>query len=138
VPIGVGVVALVVYARELDALAAGPEVAASLGVAVGRTQVIVFAVASLLVGVATAVVGPIGFIGLIVPHSLRPILGPDHRLLIPASVICGAGALAICDTIARSVIPLNHLPTGAVTAVIGAVFFLGILFAHKRRASWGA
>jgi iron complex transport system permease protein len=138
-PIVIGLLALVVYARELDALAAGPEVAASLGVAVGRTQVVVFAIASLLVGMAIAVVGPIGFIGLIVPHSLRAILGPDHRLLLPASIICGAGALTVCDTLARTILPLNHLPTGAVTAVIGAVFFLFILFGHKRRAAmWGA
>jgi iron complex transport system permease protein len=137
-PILVGLAVLVAYARELDALAAGPEVAASLGVAVTRTQTIIFAVASLLVGVSIAVVGPIGFIGLVLPHAMRALLGPDHRLLLPASIFGGATALVICDTTARTLIPWNHLPTGAVTAVIGAVFFLAILVGQKRRAAlWG-
>lgn len=138
VPIAVGLVVLFIYGRELNALAAGPEVAASLGVAVARTQVIVFAVASLLVGAAIALAGPIGFIGLIVPHTLRALLGPDHRLLVPASMFGGAVLLVVCDTLARTVIAPAHLPTGAVTAVLGGPFFLYILVAQKKRAAvWG-
>jgi iron complex transport system permease protein len=137
-PIGVALVVLVVYARELNALAAGPDVAASLGVAVGRTQTVIFATASLLVGAAIAVVGPIGFIGLIVPHALRALLGPDHRLLLPASMLGGSVVLAVCDTLARTVVPLHHLPTGAVTAVLGVPFFVVILVGQKQRALlWG-
>ena len=135
VPIAVGLVVLFIYGRELNALAAGPEVAASLGVAVARTQVIVFAVASLLVGAAIALAGPIGFIGLIVPHTLRALLGPDHRLLVPASMFGGAVLLVVCDTLARTVIAPAHLPTGAVTAVLGGPFFLYILVAQKKRAA---
>jgi len=138
VPIGLCLVVLVVYARELDALAAGPEVAASLGVAVSRTQLIVFAVASLLVGAAIALAGPIGFIGLIVPHTLRALLGPDHRVLVPASMFGGAILLVVCDTLARTIIAPAHLPTGALTAVLGGPFFLFILVSQKRRAAvWG-
>ena len=138
VPIGIGLVVLFAYGRELNALAAGPEVAASLGVAVARTQVLVFAVASLLVGAAIALAGPIGFIGLIVPHTLRALLGPDHRLLVPASMFGGAVLLVVCDTLARTVIAPAHLPTGAVTAVLGGPFFMYILVAQKRRAAvWG-
>jgi iron complex transport system permease protein len=137
-PIGFALVVLVAYARELNALAAGPEVAASLGVAVGRTQTVIFGTASLLVGAAIAVVGPIGFIGLIVPHALRAVLGPDHRLLLPASMFGGAIVLVLCDTLARTVVPLHHLPTGAVTAVLGVPFFLVILVGQKQRALlWG-
>src|SRR4029079_9337214 len=77
-PIAIALVVLMAYARELNALAAGPDVAASLGVAVGGTQTVVFTTASLLVGAAIAVVGPIGFVGLIVPHALRAVLGADH------------------------------------------------------------
>ncbi|MFN0247127.1 MAG: FecCD family ABC transporter permease [Kofleriaceae bacterium] len=129
---------LVAYGRELNALAAGPDVAASLGVAVGRTQVIVFVVASLLVGAAIAVAGPIGFVGLIVPHTLRALLGPDHRLLLPASVFGGATLLVVCDTISRTLLVLAQLPTGAVTAVLGGPFFIAILVRQKRRAAmWG-
>lgn len=138
IPIGIGLVVLVIHARELNALAAGVEVAASLGVAVQRTQTVVFIVSSLLVGAAIAVVGPIGFVGLIVPHALRGIIGPDHRLLLPASMFGGAVLLALCDTLARTIVPMHHLPTGAVTAVLGGPFFVGILLRQKRRAAmWG-
>jgi len=136
IPIASGFVVLVLHARALDALAAGPEVAASLGVAVERTQTVVFVVASLLVGCAIALVGPIGFVGLIVPHALRGLIGPDHRLLLPASILGGAVLLVLCDTLARTIVPMHHLPTGAVTAVLGGPFFVGILLRQKSRASF--
>jgi len=136
-PILGGLALLLAYARELNALAAGPEAAASVGVSVARTQVVVFAVASLLVGAAIALAGPIGFIGLIVPHALRAILGPDHRVLLPASILGGAVLLTVCDTLARTIAP-DQLPTGAVTAVLGGPFFVMILLGQKRRAAmWG-
>jgi iron complex transport system permease protein len=106
----------------------------------GRNDLLMtlFAVASLLVGSAIAVVGPIGFVGLVVPHALRAIIGPDHRALLPASMFGGAIVLTICDTLARTIIPWNHLPTGAVTAVLGVPLFFGILLANKSKASlWG-
>jgi iron complex transport system permease protein len=138
VPIGIGLVVLVLYARELNALAAGPEVAASLGVAVARTEVVILAVASLLVGVAIALAGPIGFVGLVVPHTLRALIGPDHRLLVPASMFGGATLLVVCDTLARTLTAPAHLPTGAVTAVLGGPFFIFILVQRKRYAAlWG-
>jgi iron complex transport system permease protein len=137
-PILGGLLVLMAYGRELNALAAGPEAAASVGVAVGRTQVVVFAIASLLVGAAIAVAGPIGFVGLIVPHALRSVIGPDHRVLIPASVLGGAVLLTVCDTLARTVTAPAQLPTGAVTAVLGGPFFVFILLGQKRRAAmWG-
>jgi iron complex transport system permease protein len=134
-PIAAALVGLVAHARALDALAAGPELAASLGVEVGRAQLVVFALASLLVGVSVALAGPIGFVGLIVPHALRARLGPDHRVLVPASICGGAALLVVCDTLARTVVPARHLPAGAVTAVLGGGFFLAILVRHKRHAA---
>jgi iron complex transport system permease protein len=137
-PIFGGLVVLVLYSKEMNALAAGEEVAASLGVRVARTQVVLFIVSSLLVGSSIAVVGPIGFVGLVVPHALRAIIGPDHRALLPASMFGGAIVLTICDTLARTVIPWHLLPTGAVTAVLGVPIFFTILIANKRKASlWG-
>ena len=134
-PILTGLVVLVFYSRELNALAAGPEVAASLGVSVGRTQTAVFVVASLLVGVSISLAGPIGFIGLVVPHALRAVIGPDHRLLIPASILGGAIVLTLCDVLARTLFaPARLLPTGAVTTVLGIPVFFVILLGHKRRA----
>ncbi len=137
-PILFGIVVLIAFARELDALAAGPEAAASVGVAVARTQVIVFAVSSLLVGAAIALAGPIGFIGLIVPHALRAVIGPGHRALLPASVLGGGVLLVLCDTLARTAIAPAQLPTGAVTAVLGGPLFVSILIRQKRQAAlWG-
>jgi iron complex transport system permease protein len=137
-PILLGLLVLIAYSRELDALAAGPEAAASVGVAVARTQVVVFAVASLLVGVGIALAGPIGFVGLIVPHTLRAIIGPSHRLLIVTSVLGGGVLLTVCDTFARMIVHPLLLPTGAVTAVLGGPFFMLILIGQKRRAAmWG-
>jgi iron complex transport system permease protein len=138
IPILLGLGVLIAFSRSLNALAAGPEVAASLGVSVGRTELVVFVVSSLLVGAAIAVAGPIGFVGLIVPHALRAVLGPDHRVLIPASVFGGAVLLMICDTLARTVTAPAQLPTGAVTAVLGGPFFVMILVSQKKRAAmWG-
>ena len=137
IPIGGGLVVLMLYGKEMNALAAGAEVAASLGVRVARTQVVLFTVSSLLVGSAIAVVGPIGFVGLVVPHALRAIIGPDHRALLPASMFGGAIVLSICDTLARTIVAMHHLPTGAVTAVIGVPLFFGILIANKRRRVCG-
>jgi hypothetical protein len=97
-----------------------------------------FATSSLLVGAAIAEVGPIGFIGLIVPHALRALLGPDHRLRVPASMFGGAAVLTVCDTLARTAVPLHHLPAGAVTSVLGVPFFTAILVGQKQRAAlWG-
>lgn len=135
IPIGAGLLVLGAYARELDALAAGTEAAASVGVSVGRTQIVVFGVASLLVGAAIALAGPIGFIGLVVPHAVRALIGPGHRALIPASVLAGGALLVACDTLARLVVSPVLLSTGAVTAVLGAPFFVAILMKQKRRAA---
>ena len=138
VPIAIGIVVLVSYGRELNALAAGPEVAASLGVAVARTELITFILSAVLVGVTIALAGPIGFVGLIVPHALRGVLGADHRLLLPASMFGGAILLVLCDTLARTLIAPAELPTGAITPVLGAPFFMVILVRRKRQAAlWG-
>jgi iron complex transport system permease protein len=133
-PILGGLAVLVLYGKEMNALAAGSDAAASVGVAVARTQLVLFGVSSLLVGSAIAVVGPIGFIGLVVPHALRSLIGADHRALVVTSAFGGAIVLAICDTLARTIIPGNHLPTGAVTPVLGVPFFFAILLSNKRAA----
>jgi iron complex transport system permease protein len=139
VPIAVGLVVVWAKARSLDALAAGEDAAASVGVAVGATQRVVLAAAAVLVGVSIALGGPIGFVGLVVPHALRALLGPDHRLLVPAAALGGGALVVACDLLARTVIAPAQLPTGAVTALLGGPFFLAILVAHKRKAGlWGA
>ncbi len=138
VGIGAGLLILLWLARDLNALAAGAEAAASVGVAVGRAQSLVFIAASLLVGAGIAIGGPIGFVGLMVPHALRAIVGPDHRVLLPASMLMGGALLVVCDTFARLAIAPAQLPVGIVTALLGAPFFLWILVRGKRGAQlWG-
>jgi iron complex transport system permease protein len=132
--VGVGV--LIAVARSLNAMAAGPEAAASVGVDAGRTETIAFGAASLLVGASIAIAGPIGFVGLIVPHALRALIGPDNRVLLPASALCGAALVAICDTIAAV---FNQVPVGVITALLGGPFFLLLLVRGKGGADlWRA
>jgi iron complex transport system permease protein len=130
-PIAVGLVVLMSLARDLNALAAGHEAAAAVGVAVGRSQTIAFVASSLLVGAAISISGPIGFIGLMVPHGMRWLIGPDHRALLPASILVGGAALVVCDTLARTVIAPHHLPVGVVTAFFGAPVLLFLLVRAK-------
>lgn len=116
----------------LNALALGEEQAASLGLNVRRVTVIAYLAASLAVGVATSFCGAIGFVGLVVPHIVRRIVGPDHRVLLPVSVLAGGIFVLICDTIARSLMPITgtgggELPVGAVTACVGAPLFIWLL-----------
>jgi iron complex transport system permease protein len=86
---------------------------------------------SLLTAVVTAITGPIGFVGLIVPHALRLKLGSDHRLLMPASFLAGAAFLIVCDTAARSLLAME-IPVSVVTALVGGPFFIALLRSRKR------
>jgi iron complex transport system permease protein len=125
--LGVGVGCAWPLARALDLLALGEETAAQLGVAVERTKRLLLLSTALAVGGAVSVSGLIGFVGLIVPHALRLLLGPDHRLLVPASVLAGAAFLVACDTAARTFLPGRELPVGAITALAGGPLFLLLL-----------
>ncbi len=128
-----GIVALAVHGRDLNLLSAGEEVARSLGVGVARTRVRVVALASLLTAAVVAVTGPIGFVGLIVPHVARLLFGPDHRLLVPAAALCGAIFLAAADTAARTVMAPTELPVGVITALCGGPFFLWLYRRQRGR-----
>jgi len=130
----VGLGWLVAHAQDLNLLTAGEEGAQQLGVEEERTRRAVFLAASLLVGAAVSMSGMIGFVGLIVPHLLRLLLGPDQRLLLPASFLGGAVFLVWADTLARTVLGPVELPVGVVTALAGGPFFLYLLRRHLRRA----
>jgi iron complex transport system permease protein len=136
--VAVGCVVLLALARDLNALSAGPDAAASVGVDPVRTATIAFFTSSLIVGAAIALAGPIGFIGLLVPHAMRALVGPDHRILLPTSMTSGATMLVVCDGVAREVIAPDQLPVGVVTALLGGPFFLYLLLRRKGRAQlWG-
>jgi len=121
-------------ARSLNLLALGEEAARQLGVDVARQQRVLLLANSLLVGAAVSVAGLVGFVGLIVPHLLRLLVGPDHRLLVPAAALAGAAFLVICDTAARSLLGARELPVGAITALLGGPLFLLLLRRHHARA----
>src|SRR5579884_2516614 len=123
----VGLVWLVAHAQSLNLFAAGDEGALQLGIDVERARRSVFVAASLLVAAAVSVSGIIGFVGLIVPHLLRLLLGPDQRLLLPASFLGGAVFLVWADTAARTALGPAELPVGVVTALLGGPFFILLL-----------
>ena len=125
--VAAGVAWLVLHTRDFNALSLGEEGAAQLGVDVGRTRRIAFVVSSLLVGASVSVSGIIGFVGLIVPHVGRLLLGADYRLLVPASVLMGAIFMVAADTIARTAFGATEIPVGVVTALCGGPFFIYLL-----------
>jgi iron complex transport system permease protein len=122
--VALGCVLILVRARALNGLLLGEEAAAHLGVDIRRERAILLALASLVTAAAVAVSGLIGFVGLVVPHVVRLIVGPNARLVLPLSALGGAGLLAFADLAARL---LGEIPVGVVTAVIGAPFFLFLL-----------
>jgi iron complex transport system permease protein len=128
----VGALAAFALANDLNAFLLGEEQAAALGVAVERQKFLALTIGALLTGAAVAISGLVGFVGLIVPHVVRLVLGPDHRLLLPASFLSGAIFLVLADLIARLVLAPSELPLGVVTALVGAPFFIYLLRRTKR------
>jgi iron complex transport system permease protein len=120
-------------ARMLDLLSLGDEAAHHLGVSVDRTRALFLVVSGLLTALLVAYSGPIGFVGLIVPHLIRRLFGPGHRFLLPASALFGASFLVWCDTVARTAYAGHEIPVGIVTAFIGAPFFLYVLIRSARK-----
>jgi iron complex transport system permease protein len=116
---------LLAYARDLNVLLLGEADAQTLGIEVEHTKRILLAVSSVITAAAVAVAGVIGFVGLIVPHAMRLLVGPDHRILLPTSALAGATFLVLADTVARA--GPAQLPVGIVTAAVGAPFFLYLL-----------
>jgi iron complex transport system permease protein len=123
---------IVGQARQLNVLALGEEAALQLGVDAERLKRRIFLGASLLTGTVVAFTGPIGFVGLIVPHMLRGVLGQDHRLLVPTAMVAGAAFLLAADTVARNIVAPAELSVGVITAFCGAPFFIYLLRARGR------
>ena len=126
-----GAAVLFLLRRDLDLLLAGEEVASSRGLDLGRVRVTVLGSVSLMVGALVAITGPIGFVGLIVPHILRRWVGHGHLALIPACVLGGGIFLCLCDLAARTIMAPAELPVGVVTALLGGPFFLWLLVSAR-------
>jgi iron complex transport system permease protein len=126
-----GWLALYAHARYLNVLQLGEAQAQQLGVPVERVMLTLVVATSLVTAAAVAVSGLIGFVGLIVPHAVRLVWGPDHRFLLPMSALVGAMFLIIADTLARALLAPSELPVGIITAFCGAPFFLYLLRRRK-------
>jgi len=129
----VGTVVLVLRARSLNAMLLGEETAANLGLDVRRERVILLGLATLVTASAVAIAGLIGFVGLVVPHIARRMVGGSHARVLPMSLLVGGAFLVLADLVARVVLAPAELPIGVVTAFVGAPFFAGLLWAGARR-----
>jgi iron complex transport system permease protein len=130
--VAIGLVVIFIFARPLNVMQLDEEQAQQLGINVERTKIILLAAATLITAVAVCFVGTIGFVGIIVPHIVRLIWGPDHRLLLPLSAISGAILLILADTASRTLMAPTEIPVGVITAFIGAPFFLFLLRRTKK------
>ena len=132
-----GIVMLLRLGPSLNLLSFGADEAAALGLSVSRVCFVAFAVSALITSVAVCLGGLVGFVGLIVPHAVRLVAGPDHRQLIPVSALIGAAFVVLADTAARVVVAPAMLPVGVVTALVGGPFFLVLLVRYTRNLHWG-
>lgn len=136
VVIGGGMIVFI-YAPELDLLSLGDEIATSKGVYVNHLKLVLFGIVSFLISFIVSLCGPIAFVGMIVPHICRLILGPKHRMLIIACVLVGGIFLGVSDTVARLVIRPSELPVGIITAALGGPFFLWVLVTFGKHEGFG-
>lgn len=130
-PLALSFAAFAVLPRSMNLLSISDESAASRGVDVHRAQRLAFLSASLATGAAVSLGGPVGFIGIVVPHLVRLLVGADHRLVLPASAFGGAAFLVACDTLSRTMLAPLEVPVGVVTAIIGGPFFLWLLIRNR-------
>ncbi|MBB3912888.1 FecCD family ABC transporter permease [Rhizobium fabae] len=135
VPVAViGFLVCLAHVRALDAFAFGTDAAASLGIAVRRVQVVLLGATAVMTAVVVSMVGSIGFVGLVIPHAARFLVGPAHSRLLPATALGGALFMVAADIISRIIIPQQILPIGVVTALFGAPAFAVILYGFRRTA----
>ena len=132
VVVGLGLVVCLFYSRVLDAFAFGDEAAAALGINVAQTRIILFALTAIITATIVSMVGTIGFVGLVVPHAARFVVGPLHARLLPACAVTGAVFMVLADIASRTLIPQQVLPIGVVTALVGVPFFAIILYRLQR------
>ncbi|MCL2032911.1 MAG: iron ABC transporter permease [Methanomassiliicoccaceae archaeon] len=132
-----GIILMLTQMKNLNAMMLGDNHAMDLGVDVKKVRLFLLIVSSLVVAAAVAFVGAIGFIGLVIPHIFRLLLGPDNRLILPLSTFGGAGFILLCDSVAHAVSPVvTTLPVGVVTAFIGAPFFIYLLSRKRNEVGW--
>lgn len=133
IPGGIAFALIATLPRVLDLISMGVEAAESRGVDVRRAERVALVGASLSTGAAVSLAGPVGFVGIIVPHIVRLIVGAGHRVVLPGSALFGAAFLVVCDVVARTAFGTIEMPVGAITALLGGPFFLWLLFRGRWR-----
>jgi len=132
----IGILVSIIFARDLNMMAIGEEGALHLGVNPERLKNILLISATLITAAVVSISGTIGFVGLIIPHIVRILVGSDNRVLIPASALMGAIMLVLCDTMARTILAPSELPVGIFTSVLGCPFFIYLLKKNRKRTPW--
>lgn len=127
----VGLLVSLYYAKALDAFAFGDDSAASMGIAVGRVRVVLFSLTALMAAAVVSMAGSIGFVGLVVPHAVRFLIGPLHQRLLPCSALAGAIFMVLADIVSRTALTQQTLPIGVVTALVGVPCFALLLYRSK-------
>ena len=130
----VGFAICLAHARTLDAFTFGEDAAASLGVSIPRVRLVLFATTAAMTAIMVSIAGAVGFVGLLIPHAVRLVVGPRHIRLLPAALVTGAAFLVVADILSRTLIARQVLPIGVVTALFGAPAFALILTRARRRA----
>ncbi|KXZ40676.1 iron complex transport system permease protein [Alkalithermobacter thermoalcaliphilus JW-YL-7 = DSM 7308] len=128
-----GYFVIYLFSKDLNVMLTGDDSARSLGIEVEKTKKIILFTTSLVVAASVSVSGVIGFVGLIIPHAIRILIGPDHRVLVPFSALGGAIFMIISDTLSRTLIPPNEIPVGAITSLFGAPYFIYLLIKSKKQ-----
>jgi len=128
----IGTTVVLYYGRDLNLLLAGSETAKSMGVEVEKVKKVLLLVTTLMVAFCVSTCGVIGFVGLVVPHCIRLVAGPDNRRVVPLSVLVGGTFLMLCDTLARTLMIPAELPVGCLTALVGAPLFIYLLYKNKK------
>jgi iron complex transport system permease protein len=132
IPVVISMICISLFSRDLNIMLTGEESAQSLGVDVEKTKIYILILGSFMVSMVVSISGIIGFVGLIIPHIVRIVLGPDNRILLPASALVGAIFMIFADTIARTIISPIEIPVGIITALFGGPFFLYLLRKSKK------
>ncbi|MCT4596409.1 MAG: iron ABC transporter permease [Vallitalea sp.] len=128
-------IVLMFFSKDLNIMLLGDDTAQSLGINVNKTKKVILVISSFMIAIVVSISGIIGFVGLVIPHIIRIINGPDHKKLIPLAMLVGAIFMIICDTIARTIISPSELSVGIITSLFGVPFFLGLLYQRKKSLS---
>lgn len=129
----IGCILIYIFSRDLNLMLTGDETAANLGIEVEKVKKIILIISSIIIAACVSVSGIIGFVGLIIPHMIRMLVGPDHRVLLPFTTLGGAIFMIISDTLARTLIPPAEIPVGAITSIFGAPYFIYLLIKNKKK-----